>query len=268
MLLNSFNEPQIQQSEIMPSVPGEVDKLAVSSKGLPDAEEESEPDLPADDIASQEDVLSALKEMYNDKNMQVKLTRFAKKTIYERLGKDGIKKITPGELVSEAINRIIDGNRTWDKKKRPNIVELIIMVIVSIARYEANKNSNTVNPLFNEVEAGLELKRKNFKPKFVPLEFKNEQDRHNENTVADIESARYNYNIYTDDEDAIVFDKYAEEVEIALSDDEEAFFVYHLRMEGIKEPREIAKTLEVEVSSVYNALKRIRRVIISVTKAE
>ncbi len=268
MVFNSFNEPQIQQSEISPSLPGKVEPLVISSATTSEAEEESEPDQHIDEIASEEEILAALEKMYTEKNIQTKLTKIAKKTIYERLGKDGIKKITPSELVSEAINRIIECDRTWNKKKQPNIVELIIMVIVSIARAEANKNINADNPLFNEMETGIEPKRKNFKPRFVPLEYKTEKTRHNENTAADVESARLNYNIYTDDEDAQIFDKYIEEVETALSEDEEAFFVFQLRLEGISEPREIAKKLDITVTKVYNALKRIKRVIIDVTKTE
>jgi hypothetical protein len=265
MLSNQLNDFHIQQPEIRPVVPGTANPPEIPSKELNDVEEEPEPELVGDGIASEEEVLAALEEMYTDKNIHVKLISIAKKSIYERMGKKGFERITPDELVSESINRIINGKRKWNKAERPDIFELIIMVIVSIARAEANKNINPEDPLFSEIEAGIKPTRKNFKPKLVPLEFRTEKSRFNENTVADVETARHNYNIYNDDKDAIRLDDCIDKVELALSDDEEAFFVFMQRLEGVNEPKLIAENLKIDVTQVYNALKRIKRVILSIT---
>lgn len=265
MVLNQMNEPQLQPIQPEQAKPENGIPFTNPSENQPEADEECEPAAEANDIASLEEILSGLETVFADRNLQPKLKHYTEGQIRLRLGKKAIERLSSDEVVSEAINRIIEGDRKWYKSKTENIVELIIMVIVSIIRIEAVKNISQENQLFIEYEAGIKAKRRNFKPKFVPLEFKSERSRHNENTVADVETARSNYNPYTDDADAIKFNDYIEKVELALNDDEQAFFVFMQRLNGIKAPAEIAKNLDIDVCEVYNALKRVKRAILTVT---
>lgn len=266
MVIFPMNEPQLQTGYNEQDQQNGMLPRTVTPNNEPDGDEEGEPEAKGGiEAANPQEVLEALEKAFEDKNLAVKLENITKAKIRSILGKASLKRFTPKEIISEAINSIIEGDRKWYKSKVPDIVEFIYMVVASKIRNEAAANINFDDPLYNEIEAGTEPKKRRFKPKFGPLEYKTESSRLNTNSVADVETAKHNYNIYTDDADAIKFDDYIERVEMRLNDDEIAFFVFMERLNGVKAPAEIASKIGVDVQEVYNALKRVKRVLLEVT---
>lgn len=272
MLLSPLNEnqsPQIQpiiSDKVKPDSKGEL----LSGKELSESEDEPAPECMGEEFASREEVLNAIEEAYKrTKNLQVKLLNFARKKIIEEMGKKADERLTTEDIVSEAIYRISIGKRKWYKNRVEKIENLILMVIVSLIRIESAKRPDEDNPLYNEIEAGIESVKKKPKPRIIPLYKEFDKKEVSSNSVAETESTKNNNKDSYDSEfdfESKGLEDYIEEVEDALDNDEIAFYVFQARLNGMRSNIDIANDLGVDVKEVENALKRLRRILLKITK--
>jgi len=272
MLLSPLNEnqsPQIQpinSDKVKPDPTGGI----LGGKELSESEDEPAPECMGEEFASREEVLEAIAEAYKrTKNLQIILLNFTGKKIIEEMGKKADERLTAEDFVSEAIYRITIGKRKWYKSKVEKIENLILMVIVSLIRIEGAKRPDEDNPLYNEIEAGIESVKKKAKPRIIPLykEFDKKEDSYN--SIAETESTKNNNKDKYEsafDFESKGFEDYIEEIEKALDDDEIAFYVFQARLNGIKSNIDIAIDLGVDVKKVENALKRIKRILLKITE--
>lgn len=272
MLMSPLNEnqsPQIQpiiSDKVKPDSKGEL----LSGKELSESEDEPAPECMGEEFASREEVLNAIEEAYKrTKNLQVKLLNFARKKIIEEMGKKADERLTAEDIVSEAIYRISIGKRKWYKNRVEKIENLILMVIVSLIRIESAKRPDEDNPLYNEIEAGIESVKKKPKPRIIPLYKEFDKKEVSSNSVAETESTKNNNKDSYDSEfdfESKGLEDYIEEVEDALDNDEIAFYVFQARLNGMRSNIDIANDLGVDVKEVENALKRLRRILSKITK--
>jgi len=96
--------------------------------------------------------LNALEEAFNnDPKLYIKLKYYALKSIRFYHRKDVIEDQTAEDVVNNVIEKIINGIRKWNPDKLPNIVNLILMTIVSYVRnaYKKKKNIHIGIDLYN-----------------------------------------------------------------------------------------------------------------------
>lgn len=253
-----------------PNINKKSDNIS-QSKDIVESDDEVFPQQMGDGFATREEVVNAIETaIKNDKNLIIKLTKYAQRKIFGLYGeKNG--KLQPEDIVQEAISRILLLKRKWYKNKVPRIENLIIMTIVSLIRIENEKTKERENQLYNPIEAGITKNKNSIKSNFrvIPLFYTDENNSNNDNTVADTEKYKYQGSKKTEDNfdfESLDEEDYIIQLEKELEEDEIAFFVLQARLDGIKSNIEIAKELGIEVKDVENSLKRIVRKIKKVTR--
>lgn len=256
---------------IQPSEPSEQISIRKSEKSssveeVNESDDEVFPQLAGDEIASIEETTDALEAAFKkDKNLSVKLISYAGRKIPMIMGGKNDGRLMPEDVLAEAVARILEGKRKWRKNRIPKIEHLIMMVIVSLIRIEADKILDIENPLYNELEAGEKEQKKNEngykKRRIIPLNQTNKEGKLIEDTIIDTESFKFNNKKFEDEFDfeAVNEEELIDQLEKDLEEDETAFFVLQEILEGIKSNIDIAKRLGIEVKDVENARKRINR---------
>jgi len=261
-----INEGFIQP--VPPEQPGTlriIDKSESLSE-LTESEDEPAPHSEGESFADSEEVIKAVESAYKkDKNLQIKLIKYASRKILEIMGGKYDGKLMPDDVVNEAFYRILNLNRKWYKNKIPKIENLVLMVIVSLIRIESEKILDIENRLYDEREEPIrktaETKKSN-RRRTVPLYFKDKDGRQSENMIIDNEIyKRNNKDKYEDDFDYEQLDEneLISQLEKDLEEDEAAFFVFQEILDGNKSNIDIAAKLGIEVKEVENARKRIKR---------
>lgn len=255
-------------------VPNNVEKVNSSEKTEKTADnpdDDPEPLQDASDIASIDEVINELDAAFrSDKNLRTKLNHQALQNLYKYTGQAKISGYDAEEIVSVVISKMLETNtkknRKWNKAQCPNIVEFIFMCIVSFIKNERKKLGSNIPPLYDIRETGLESKEKkrNNKAETIPADVVYKNGKVSENTNYDIQRAKnYSENTNTFEQD---FEEIILDTERQLEDDLEAYYVFQERLNGVKSNQEIGKKLGITVKDVENALKRIRRKIVSLEK--
>jgi hypothetical protein len=230
-----------------------------------------------DYVATEEEVFDALDKAYKDKKLQIKLLGFINSFIITKAGRPVIDNKNAEEFLTQAIDKVITLKRRWKKNRIPNIVNLIILAAISDIRHTLRaKNSGGITGGVNsliyddllpekqqkgEEEAKRQRNRK--KPVIIPLTAKDKEGQELPDSIADIEKARsYEENYFGLENLNGDFEEIIAKIETELDDDENAFFVFQERIDGVKSNKEIAAKLGICVRDVENALKRIKRVIL------
>ena len=200
--------------------------------------------IKAQEIASREEVTIEIQKLIStDKHFFEKLVNFAKKF----MGHYGnvIPYLEPVDFVYSALEKLLVGARSWNKARFPEILDLILNIIKSeirneIKKYSGNEKGNIkkyyFESIYKESEEGF-------------LKYENLVD-----TSIDLENDIIIENILEQAADIL-----------KRKGDEEAFLVLECKIKGMKN-KEIAEYLNVEVSGVENAVKRIKRVIKNLDK--
>lgn len=253
-----------QLNEAMPPVIGECETGDGSE--TTETGEDSEPHQRGSKFATKEEVTDALEKLYkSDKNVQVKLIRYAQRKIFQLTGKIESINIEAGFIVEEAIYRILKGKRKWYRTRVDNIFHLILMVIVSLIRIEISKQLAEVNPLYNENEPGaLKIKKKKNPKQLKYISYSEKKDDSNRDPIEAAVAKKY-FDENKEEEDTGI-EELINEIELSLEDDVDAYFVFQARLNGQKSNIEIAKSLGIEVKAVENALKRIKRQLLKQQK--
>lgn len=253
---------------VPPEQPGTlriIDKSESLSE-LTESEDEPAPHSEGESFADSEEVIKAIESAYKkDKNLQIKLIKYADRKLIEIMGGKNDGRLRPDDVVEEAVFRILNLNRKWYINRVSKIENLILMVIVSLIRIEAEKIMDIENQLFDEREQTLHNtgnpKKKN-KRRIIPLYFKDKDGRQSDNTIIDNEDYKRNdKNRYEDDFnfEMLCEDDLISKLEVELEEDESAFFVFQEILDGNKSNIDIAIKLGIEVKEVENARKRIKR---------
>ncbi len=262
--LNQDSLAQPIQSEGKHS--GKIKEKSQPLEEMTDSEGEVFPTGAGDGIASIEETVEAINESFlKDKNLTTKLSKYANRKIIEIMGSKNNGNLTGADYLQEAVARLISGDRKWNKKKAESINEMLIMVIVSLIRIEANKIADTDNLLYNEYEAGPNVRHKKLnykKRRIIPLYYKDKEGKETQNSI--IDSEEYKLKGLKKIEDAFDFEKvdeseFIERLETEFENDEIEFFVFQEILDGNKSNIDIAKKLGIKVKDVENARKRIRR---------
>lgn len=247
----SIPQPEKQNFQTIETLP------PISSES--ETGEDSEPNQAGEKFATKEEVTLAIEHLYKkDKNIQDKFIRYAQKKITQITGKKENVKIEAEFIVEEAIYRILKGNRKWYQNRVESIFYLILMVVISLIKIEYVKKLSDVNPLYNEKETGSVKRKKNKANKHLKYISYSDKKEEAAKDPAEVAMAKSYFNENRNFEDSDL-EYLINEMELLLEDDEEAYFVFQARLEGVKSNIEIAKTLGLNVSAVENALKRIKR---------
>lgn len=256
---------------VQPSEPNEQVSIRKSEKSssveeVNESDDEVFPRLAGDVIASIEETTDALEAAFKgDKNLSVKLIKYAERKIPMIMGGKNDGRLMPEDVLGEAVERILEGKRKWKKNRIPKIEQLIMMVIVSLIRIEADKILDIENPLYNFLEAGETEQKKNKngskKRRIIPLNYADREGKASEDTIIDTELYKADKKKFEDEFDFESYDKeeLIEQLESELEEDENAFFVLIEILEGNKSNIDIAEKLGIEVKDVENARKRIKR---------
>lgn len=192
----------------------------------------------AQEINSKEEISLKIQQILNDKNTLKKLVNYTI-SLFKKYNIQ-ISYMEPIDFVYNAFDKLLSGRRKWDKAKFPNILNFILIIIHSdirneIKKYSINEKGSIkyyyFESIYEENEEGS-LKHENLVDTSIDLEI----------------------NLVIQD----TIERAANEIE--KKGDEEAWFVLDCFVNGMKN-REIAEYLNIEVSRVENAIKRIKRVI-------
>jgi RNA polymerase sigma factor (sigma-70 family) len=186
--------------------------------------------------ASKKEIVNALEEAFKaDKELHTKLLNFTNKRIWYYFFSGTFKGRDANDVLQIVIEKIIKGRRRWHKDRIPNIVEFILMVIVSYIRNEWKKKEISEECVgdFDDIEQLREAKL--------------------------VELIRENAKRDAEDE---LFSKKYDELEkgcfAAFEDDETAYFVLEYMLDGVESNQEIAAGLKISVNEVSNAKRRIK----------
>lgn len=271
MLEYSYQE---NLTESLPPEGQNSGKTSEPSAPLMDSGESEDEPVPCSDgdaYAAAEEVNEAVEAAYKkNNNFQIKLTKYAARKIVAIMGGKNDKRQMSDDIVEDAVFRILNLNRKWYKKKVEKIENLILMVIVSLIRIEAEKIMDIENQLYDErmepVPKTAGAKNKN-KRRIIPLHLKSKDGKEIDNTVIDNENLKRNSkDKYEDD---FNFENFDEEEEIKKLEDELEtdpilYFVFQAMLDRKKSNIDIAADLGIEVKDVENARKRIKRKVLAI----
>lgn len=188
-------------------------------------------------IATKEEVSLEIQNLINSNVNEIKkLINFAK-NIMKQINLN--TSLEPADFVHTAIEKLLLGERTWDKDKIPNFLKLIKLIIISEIKNNSKKN------LINDNNC----KRKRF-----------------ENIYIENEDGSLVYENMIDHSIDIEGELIAKELlskinsELEKKDDLIALIVLNGKIEGMTN-KEIAEENNIDISEVENAMKRIRRLI-------
>ena len=237
-----------------------------------ESEDEPVPRSEGESFADALEVCNAVESAYKkDKNLQTKFTKYTDRKIIEIMGGKNDGRLRPDDVVEEAVLRILNLNRKWYKSRVPKIENLILMVIVSLIRIEAEKIMDIENRLYDkreETKVKTSVNKKHNKRRIISLNYKDKDGKESDTTIIDNEYYKQNNkDKYEDDFD---FEQLDENelicsLEKELEEDEAAFFVFQEILDGNKSNIDIAAKLGIEVKEVENARKRIKRKAIKLT---
>lgn len=261
-------------TESLPPTRQNSGKTSEPSAPLMDSSESEDEPVPCSDgdaYVAAEEVNEAVEAAYKkNKNFQIKLIKYAARKIVAIMGGKNDKRLMPDDVVEDAVFRILNLDRKWYKKKVEKIENLILMVIVSLIRSEANKIMDIENQLYDE-RMGTAPKiagtKNQNKRRIIPLHLKNKDGKEIDNTVIDNENFKRNSkDKYEDD---FNFENIDEEEEIKrleteLETDEVLYYVFQAMMDRKKSNIGIAADLGIEVKDVENARKRIKRKVLAI----
>lgn len=148
----------------------------------------------------------------------------------------------PKDFVQDAILRVFEGRRKWDKQHYPDIIDFLKGVVDSLISNEINSSKNKNEE--NSVAAIVENSEKSFNSEIVssPEEVLVEEEEQEEYLEA--QSQQY------------------EEVMDAIKDDDDLLIYVEYLKKGYK-PAEVSKKMGVEISEVYNLTKKLKRRIMT-----
>jgi DNA-directed RNA polymerase specialized sigma24 family protein len=216
-------------------------------RGSPDGEDDA---FPA--IASRTEVHKALEEAYSiDSKLQTKLLYFALKYIRFYFHRDSIEILTAKDVVQTVLVKFMEGDRKWDKKKVPNIVNTILMSIISYVRNEWKK-----------------MRIQNRKGKIEYVDQYDEDGNLNEHNLPELIKTYMNEDLKVEElRDRIENMKMNCFRELEEKNDVDGYYVFEQIVENtyLPDSRDLNKTiadeLGISVKEVENAKKRIRRSI-------
>lgn len=254
---------------------GKTSDQSPPSEEITDSEGEAFPHSEGASYATQEEVISAIEKAYrSNKNFQIKLVKYTQRKIKEIIGGKDNKRLTPEDIVEEAVTRILDMKRKWYKDKVEKIEHLVLMVIVSLIRIEACKIPDIDNQLYDPREAGEPeniKSHKSTKRKIIPLYYSKEENAGNDNTVADTEHYRSmgkseiedSFNFENIDEEELIINLIKE---FENEEDIYQYFVFEEMLQGNKSNIDIANKLGIEVKQVENTKKKIKRKVFNLLR--
>lgn len=148
---------------------------------------------------------------------------------------DGIE---PDDFVGNAIEKIFDGTRAWDFERFPDIEIHLKGVVKSLI--SSHLKSSGRRPIVQE----LELTERGGDTDDSP---RDQSDYADETDELRITEAQWSY------------------IEQQFVDDDDGLLVFYEWLDG-SPPREISASCNLEVKDVYNVIKKVKRVIKSLSK--
>lgn len=134
--------------------------------------------------------------------------------------------VSPEDLVNDAVQKVLAGERKWNPDKHPDIVIFLKSVIKSIASH-ALKSHKIMNKCHGEFSQQA-------------------SDNTAQRQVDDTETRRH----YSD---------IVDQIELALQDDEELLLLFYAMQEGHFNDQDLSEALEMDITTIRNAKKRMRR---------
>lgn len=253
-------------------LPASKDRIDKEGETDPETESDSEPEplrTGHEQIASVLEANEAISLAYKrDVSLNDKLLISAQKIIIGYIGKHNEYSLTAEDFLIEAIKRILDGKRKWDKVKVPKIENLIIMTMVSLIRIEFQRFSRPVDQLYKEYEVDPDYDwtdKNRSKPYLIKMYGRDKHGKKIENTIADNE--KFKLTGREEIENAFDFEQpdeneFFNKIESMFEDDEVAYFVLQEILDGEKSNINMAAKYGISVSEVENAKKRIKRKLI------
>jgi hypothetical protein len=157
----------------------------------------------------------------------------------------GFALLDPQDLVNEAVLRLFNGSRAWDYERYPDLATHLTWVIWSIASHVREQHLSQIS---------LNLDDDNKKNGEDPEKW----DR----TQRAAALSAWAPKIQSPEELAILNERLMwlrKQLTTLSENDEEIGFLFECLLDGIDEPREVAKTLGWDVRKVNNARKRMMR---------
>ncbi|MBK7377436.1 MAG: hypothetical protein IPJ03_00230 [Ignavibacteriales bacterium] len=245
----------------------EINSSEKTEETVENPDDEPEPHRDEDDIATKEEAMHEIERVFkSDKDLLNKLEGFATGFLYRLDYEHKLLRLGADNIVGMCIEKICYGNRKWDKNKHPNIVEFMNHAIVSIIRDELKRKKEIkcipINDIQRaehspdqdkqELENMLYMDNINIQGEVTTSASENAQMKSNDSPFCDDQ---------TENEEFIISN-----FEKGLEDDTNAYYVLQERMKGNKSNIAISKELGISVVEVENALKRIKRKIVSFKK--
>lgn len=148
---------------------------------------------------------------------------------------DGIE---PDDFVGNAIEKIFDGTRAWDFERFPDIEIHLKGVVKSLI--SSHLKSSGRRPIVQELELA--------------------------ETGGDTDDSPRDQSDYADETDELrITEAHWSYIEQQFVDDDDGLLVFYEWLDG-SPPREIAASCNLEVKDVYNVIKKVKRVIKSLSK--
>jgi DNA-directed RNA polymerase specialized sigma24 family protein len=149
-----------------------------------------------------------------------------------------IDSVDPEDFVGSAIEKIFDGTRAWDFDKFPDIEIHLKGVVKSLI--SSHLKSSGRRPIVQEFELAETCGDTNDSPR-------DQSDYADETDELRITEAHWSY------------------IEQQFVDDDDGLLIFYEWLDG-SPPREIAASCNLGVKDVYNVIKKVKRVIKSLSK--
>lgn len=221
------------------------------------------------EVTSQEEVLTNLKKLVEDKNFLKKLTLITLKYIQYFFNKNDIDGQTAQDVLQTILEKFLNGKRKWYKKDGRTLENQIIMALISYVRNEFNKryeikeknNDNEIEEVSDEPGMNDNEKKESKYKRKVNIQSIYDDEGNlrnyllNDNDTADEE--------YDELEEKLLLNETFENInkakELLAKEDEIGYFVFEKILECGKDNKCIADELGISIKEVENAKKRIRR---------
>ena len=141
------------------------------------------------------------------------------------------------DFVYEAIKKVYTGEQAWNHTRQPNILDHLKWVLKSVISNELRRAYRSKRAEDIVVEDGTKINPIDIAPDTNPLQ-----------------------------DEVLITKERLKEIQEAIKDDEEAELIFAAYEDGARKPSEAVKITGYNIETVRNALKRIRRRIVSLRK--
>jgi DNA-directed RNA polymerase specialized sigma24 family protein len=195
------------------------------------------------EYAPAEEIIEALEDSYkNIENFHKRLLYFTLKYIRFYFNTNCLREKSADDVVQTVIEKLITLKRKWYRKKIPNFHKFLRFAILSYIRNESRR----------EVKEAVDLS----------VEVCDEEGNLSEEQLSELTSDILCKDI-NGKKSALDFENLLNKCEAEFEKNDTTFFVFELRLDGLRSNIEIAERLkvagfEVDVRDVENSLKKIK----------